>query len=70
MNPEVKKQIENVIGSLPSNYSRINLEIQNEIGKEKVINMIYIRLVQHENFSFENALADVEINLKKLEYDE
>jgi hypothetical protein len=68
MNPKVKAQIENVITALPSsNYNRINQEIATETGKEKVINMIYNRITQHENFSFENALADVEFNLKKLE---
>lgn len=68
MNTIIHNKIEAILKDLdPEKYNRICQKIKFEDGKKLVINMIYNSLEDFPSFSLENAITDVEIQLKGLE---
>jgi hypothetical protein len=68
MNKIIHDKIEAILKELDSQkYNRICEKIKFEEGKKLVINMIYSSLEDFPSFSLENAITDVEIQLKGLE---
>lgn len=65
MNPKIKDNINSILDTLDAEqYNRIADKLKFKDGRELVVNMIYNRLEQFPNYSFANALADVEVTLK------
>ena len=70
MNAKIKENINNILDNIDSQqYNRIADKLKYVDGRELVVNMIYSRLEQFPNYSFENALADVEVTLKGFQND-
>lgn len=67
MNTDVKNAIIEKLDEISKKeYPAIYKKIQFNAGKELVVNSIYTKLSTFPNWSFENALSDVEINLNGL----
>jgi len=65
MNAKIRFNINRVLDNIDAmQYNRISQKLKFVDGRELVVNMIYGRLEQFPNYSFENALADVEVTLK------
>ena len=65
MNAKIKENINSILDNIDSEqYNRIADKLKYVDGRELVVNMIYNRLEQFPNYSFANALADVEVTLK------
>jgi hypothetical protein len=65
MNAKIKENINSILDNIDSEqYNRISDKLKYVDGRELVVNMIYNRLEQFPNYSFANALADVEVTLK------
>jgi hypothetical protein len=70
MNAKIKENINKNLDNIDvEQYNRISQKLKFEDGRELVVNMIYSRLEQFPNYSFENALADVEVTLKGFQND-
>lgn len=67
MKAQIEKAIKMQLANLDNTkYHNIIDNIRYESGLRKVINMIYNRLTEFENWSFENAMTDVELTLSNL----
>jgi hypothetical protein len=65
MNEKIRYNINRILDNInPEQYNRISQKLKFVDGRELVVNMIYVRLEQFPNYTFENALADVEVTLK------
>ena len=65
MNEKIRYNINRILDNInPEQYNRISQKLKFVDGRELVVNMIYGRLEQFPNYTFENALADVEVTLK------
>lgn len=70
MNAKIKENINKNLDNIDvEQYNRISQKLKFEDGRVLVVNMIYSRLEQFPNYSFENALADVEVTLKGFQND-